>query len=174
MGMSEVLDSIHQVNWADKERMHEHIVCASGTTVWSAWDANRPTCVCVHSYNHVCIMCKVCVCVACAYAWGMRRGGRVEVEGGGGRVVVNSIKCTGNSQAWMTREVYSHKNSNKNNENKQQQQQQKQTTNKKERVKKCDVRKLSMWMIWKGEPVHVWLVFINHTCTGSPFCRWVQ
>ena len=26
----------------------------------------------------------------------------MEVEGGGGRVVENSIKCTGNSQAWHT------------------------------------------------------------------------
>ena len=34
MGMSEVLDSMHCENWPEKERMHEHVVCVSGTAVW--------------------------------------------------------------------------------------------------------------------------------------------
>ena len=38
--------------------MHEHVVCDSGTTVWSAWDVNWPACVCVDSYDCVCV-CKL-------------------------------------------------------------------------------------------------------------------
>ena len=48
--------------------MHEQVVCDSGTTMWSAWDANWPVCV-----------CKASVCIACAL-----HEERGESGGGGG------------------------------------------------------------------------------------------
>ena len=54
-GMSEVLDSIHHVHSADKERMQEQVVCDSGATVWSACRHKLASlCVCIVTTVYVC------------------------------------------------------------------------------------------------------------------------
>ena len=59
-------------------------MCDIGTTVWSAWDANWPACVCVYIVTtvYMYVLQGLCVHSMCIC---MRGGGRVEEEGGGWR-----------------------------------------------------------------------------------------
>ena len=92
--MPEVQNSIHRVKGADKERMHEQVVLTvvqlcgvHGTQI------GQLVCACIVTTVCMCVqgLCVHSMCIC------MRRGGRVEVEGGGwrgGGVVENSITCT--------------------------------------------------------------------------------
>ena len=59
--MSEVLNRQHTSSELSIQR--ENAVRASGTTVWSPWDANKPACVCMCIVTTMYVCARLAVCM---------------------------------------------------------------------------------------------------------------